>query len=376
MDPKDPRIQEYLKQNNKTPPGTGGKPKPEDYKSKVPEGHPQRRPIFKRRRGGVVLSREQVKEIKEGRKKLRKEMKARGIKSRQEFELTAGQMGLYFDSSKAFWLWLWGHRLGALLALLGLLIALMFFLSIVTQMRGHFTINLSDGMFREGFTLSETADFANPSTHLFATPAENVPCISIRQIPENVDSLDGSHNGVYFAYTFYARNEGDNTQDYVWSLNLNAEGKKLSVATWVMVFEDGKMRFYAKADENGQPEALPAKDDSTRGYPEMPLYDFAAEPERQYEVVGTKNDRNFYRLLPLPFESDSVVCSGTQENVAPMEVHKYTVVLWLEGDDPDCTDALIGGHLGLDLGLRLVSEDPQKQSIWEELWSELKFWDK
>ena len=376
MDPKDPRIQEYLKQNNKTPPGTGGKPKPEDYKSKVPEGHPQRRPIFKRRRGGVVLSREQVKEIKEGRKKLRKEMKARGIKSRQEFELTAGQMGLYFDSSKAFWLWLWGHRLGALLALLGLLIALMFFLSIVTQMRGHFTINLSDGMFREGFTLSETADFANPSTHLFATPAEDVPCISIRQIPENIDQQDGSHNGVYFAYTFYARNEGDNTQDYVWSLNLNAEGKKLSVATWAMVFEDGKMRFYAKADENGQPEALPAKDDSTRGYPEMPLYDFAAEPERQYEVVGTKNDRNYYRLLPIPFESDSVVCSGTQENVAPMEVHKYTVVLWLEGDDPDCTDALIGGHLGLDLGLRLVSEDPQKQSIWEEIWSELKFWDK
>lgn len=376
MDPKDPRIQEYLKQNNKTPPGTGGKPKPEDYKSKVPEGHPQRRPFFKRRRGGVVLSREQVKEIKEGRKKLRKEMKARGIKSRQEFELTAGQMGLYFDSSKAFWLWLWGHRLGALLALLGLLIALMFFLSIVTQMRGHFTINLSDGMFREGFTLSETADFANPSTHLFATPAEDVPCISIRQIPENIDQQDGSHNGVYFAYTFYARNEGDNTQDYVWSLNLNAEGKKLSVATWVMVFEDGKMRFYAKADENGQPEALPAKDDSTRGYPEMPLYAQAAEPERQYEVVGTKNGRNYYRLLPLPFESDSVVCSGTQENVAPMEVHKYTVVLWLEGDDPDCTDALIGGHLGLDLGLRLVSEDPQKQSIWEELWSELKFWDK
>lgn len=376
MDPKDPRIQEYLKQNNKTPPGTGGKPKPEDYKSKVPEGHPQRRPIFKRRRGGVVLSREQVKEIKEGRKKLRKEMKARGIKSRQEFELTAGQMGLYFDSSKAFWLWLWGHRLGALLALLGLLIALMFFLSIVTQMRGHFTINLSDGMFREGFTLSETADFANPSTHLFATPAEDVPCISIRQIPENIDQQDGSHNGVYFAYTFYARNEGNNTQDYVWSLNLNAEGKKLSVATWVMVFEDGKMRFYAKADKNGQPEALPAKDDSTRGYPEMPLYAQAAEPERQYEVVGTKNDRNYYRLLPLPFESDSVVCSGTQENVAPMEVHKYTVVLWLEGDDPDCTDALIGGHLGLDLGLRLVSEDPQKQSIWEELWSELKFWDK
>ena len=45
MDPKDPRIQEYLKQNNKTPPGMGEKPKPENYKAQAPEGHPQRRPI-------------------------------------------------------------------------------------------------------------------------------------------------------------------------------------------------------------------------------------------------------------------------------------------------------------------------------------------
>ena len=37
MDPKDPRIQEYLKQNNKTPPGMGEKPKPENYKAKAPE---------------------------------------------------------------------------------------------------------------------------------------------------------------------------------------------------------------------------------------------------------------------------------------------------------------------------------------------------
>ncbi|MBR6637425.1 MAG: hypothetical protein IKK96_01055, partial [Lachnospiraceae bacterium] len=48
----------------------------------------QRRLLFKKKRGGVVLTRDEVKAIKAGRKKLRKELKAKGIKSKKEFELT------------------------------------------------------------------------------------------------------------------------------------------------------------------------------------------------------------------------------------------------------------------------------------------------
>ena len=71
----------------------------------------RQRRIFKRRRAGVVLSREEVKAIKEGRKKLRREMRARGIKSRREFELVAGSLGLYFDKRRGFLLWFAGHWL-------------------------------------------------------------------------------------------------------------------------------------------------------------------------------------------------------------------------------------------------------------------------
>ena len=37
-----------------------------------------------------------------------------------------------------------------------------------------------------------------------------------------------------------------------------------------------------------------------------------------------------------------------------MDVHKYTVVIWLEGDDPDCTNDLIGAHIGLQMDFRLL----------------------
>ena len=53
----------------------------EDYilAAENPEGKKQRRPIFKRKRGNEVLTREQVKAIKKGRKILRKDLKKQGV---------------------------------------------------------------------------------------------------------------------------------------------------------------------------------------------------------------------------------------------------------------------------------------------------------
>lgn len=70
-------------------------------KDKISGGESRWPGPFKKRRGGVVLTKEEVKEIKAGRKKLRREMKAAGIRSRKEFELTASGVGLYFDKNRA-----------------------------------------------------------------------------------------------------------------------------------------------------------------------------------------------------------------------------------------------------------------------------------
>lgn len=341
---------------------------------------PQNSP-FKKKRAGVVLSRDEVRQIKDGRKKLRKELKARGIKSRDEFELTAGSLGLYFDKGGGFLLWLLhGRALWALLGALLLLLGAFFLMSLVSQMRGYFTINLSDGLFKEGFTLSPTKGFENPSVSLFCEPATDVPCVSFIQIDENVDQTDGQHNADYFAYTFYCRNEGESTVDYTWDLELTDEAQSLSTAAWVMVFEDGKMCFYAKAsNDTGAEEALPAFDDDTRGYLRPPLMDQALYPEKQYQVIREKNGITFYRLVPFRFAGDDLVTSGQQQSVEPMEVHKYTVVIWLEGDDPDANIERMGGHLGLAMQFRLVEEARDglgggKRSWWKTAWDNLKWW--
>ncbi|MBR5559102.1 MAG: hypothetical protein IKU72_02515 [Oscillospiraceae bacterium] len=343
-----------------------------------PEGeHPQRRFLFKKKRAGVELSREQVSAIKAGRKKLRKEMRARGLKSKRDFEATAASLGLYFDKARGLWAWLWRHGLGLLLGAFLLMLLVLFILSLVQYMRGRFTVHLSDEMFKEGFTLSETADFANPTTVLFAVPAEDVPCISVAQIGPEVDMIDGEHNENYFAYTFYIRNEGENTVDYKWELSINQETQNLSSATWVALYEDGNLILYAEENkETGDIEALPPFYDDTRGYMAVPLLE--QDNPDQLEVVATQGRFTYYRILPEAFASENVVTRREMQEVDPMEAHKYTVVMWIEGDDPDCTDDLIDGTMGVQMDFRLTHEEQEEEEghgfgvRWKKFWDRVR----
>lgn len=337
----------------------------------------KQRRLFKKRRAGIVLSREDVEQIREGRKELRLEMWKQGIRSKKEFELTASSLGLYFDKNRFWGLLLWlfhGRGLWALLGALAMLMLALFLFSLVSQLQGHFTINLTGGMFREGFTLSETKGFESTTTRLLAEPAADVPCISVVDIAEDTPLVDGKYEGQnYFAYTFYLRNEGESTVGYVWDLSINSESQSLSDAAWFMVFEDDVMQVFAEAGQDGKAEALPAFGDDTRGYRERPFAEYAQNPEKLYQEVRTTSSGTYYRMVPKVFETDARVTSGEVTEVEPMEVHKYTVVIWLEGDDPDCTDDKIGGHLGVDMSFRLNSE-PEEDSGKRDIWDNLKYW--
>lgn len=326
--------------------------------------------IFKKKRGGILLDKEEIKYIKSERKKLRKQMKEQGLKKREDFELTAASLGLYFDKSRGGLL-LWWLKGKALWALLGALLALLFALflaSKVTQMRGHFTINLSNDLMKMGFLLSETEDFENPLPQLLSNPVEGVPCISISSLPKDIDDIDGDHSDRYFAYTFYLKNESEVAVDYDYELSINSESLDLSKATWMMVFHNGKMQFYAEKSYNGGIETIPSRNVTDRGYPNIWLRDVAYNID-QFELVGSRGNFDYYRIVPISFESDEIVTSGTRTDMDENEIDKFTIVAWLEGDDPDCTDELIDGHLGLEMNFKLKNENNYKEEmdVWEEI---------
>lgn len=343
--------------------------------------------LFKKYRGGIELTKSEIKEIKVERKKLRKQMKAQGLKNKRDFEVTASSLGLYFDKKKRFGFLWWlfhGRALWALAGATALLLTVIYLASIVTQMRGHFTINMSTDMFRNGFVISETEDFQNPTNQLFSDPVEDAPDLSFASIPADVDDFEGNYDDDrFFAYTFFLRNEGEDTVDYYYELMINSESQNVSDAAWIMIFEDGKMKFYAKPKENGDPEVIPDYSVNNKGYPNPVLLDKAAESD-QFQFMASRGGRNYYRIVPVGFFSEDTIESKVRNDIEPMQVHKYTVVIWLEGDDPECTNDLIGGHLGLEMNFQLIDEyeADQTQDIWkkiqyivEDLTKKLRFWE-
>ena len=446
-----------------------------------PIGKRQWRIIFRRKRSKEVLTREQVTAIKRGRRVLRKEMKLMGLKRREDFEVTAHGLGLYFDKNRLLapiLLWFQGASLATkILATTAVLTTLVtvtqpvieyiteylrtYVTKTVTDLdyldKDRFTITVTDEMQKKGFELSETADFAAPQEHLIAAPVLEIPCVSIASIPYDVDEFPNNTAKEFLTYTFYCRyinkdaekdsieNLDNYAMDYQWGLRLHQEGlntstytddpaavteedptgPQVSDAIWVMVFQDGEAILCAKEelDENGEvliPMIPTTQDvetkrvafrDRTMEYINQGLsridsrlnvdnlykLDTLYSSQAQVDSIQAQIDAYFdaegiQNLTRLILRTENwrdhynVVAQGSAENYCYYQVeaekyhdpeedllvertrtgmlpwidgkneeyHKYTVVIWLEGDDPQCTNDLMDGYISLNFQIKEV----------------------
>ncbi len=313
------------------------------------------------------LTRKEKKEIRIKRRALRKDLRKRGIKSREEFEIIARQLGLVYGDKDKPWVLPWWWRLGKFFAGLGLkgwlgvLGALFLFMTavfgyaVLSNQKGNFTISINGDLLRLGFDLSDTEDFANPKVRLKSDILHEVNATSIEDLPDNLDDGEGSHNlDNVVVYTYWIRNAGEETVDYDWYLVLNSVTKQLNDAVWLMVFDEGKQTVYsAPIAETGEAEHL-------SGYDSPPLYAQAANPDEQYY----KNEDGAWGIKTTPYLQERLVGMGTVEDFKPGDKHKYTVAIWVEGDDPECTNDIMGAHAGYAMKFTLKGDD---ENIFDDL---------
>lgn len=158
-------------------------------------------------------------------------------------------------------------------------------------------------------SLSETPDFDRPVTSLGADGIDNMTNISVDWLPDDLDTVDGSHNGDhYIAYTFYLKNTGDLTCNVTETFEIESAVKGADSAIRIRLYKNGEMITYAKLGADGEPEE------------------------------GT-----------VPFESDTVAFSAVNEDFKEKDIIKYTLVIWLEGDDPECLDNIKGGNVRMSM---------------------------
>jgi len=64
------------------------------------------------------------------------------------------------------------------------------------------------------------------------------------------------------------------------------------------------------------------------------------------------------------FKSKDVVCSYHEENFLVGNVDRYTIVIWMEGDDPECVDSIIGGSVQFSMHIDSDTDD-NTSLVWK-----------
>ena len=182
---------------------------------------------------------------------------------------------------------------------------------------GSFTVRINKyDMVKQGLTLSETPEYDKATAVLNADIVYDMTNISGNDIPPNVDKINGSHNGDnYIAYTFYLINSGDDTLTYTGEMTIENVTKSVDEAIRVAVYKNGVKTVYGKTKSSGG---------------------------------GKESD------CDSEFLSSSLVMKTTTEGFEPKSKDKYTVVIWLEGNDPDCVDDIIGGTMKLGMDFKIT----------------------
>ncbi len=216
----------------------------------------------------------------------------------------------------------------ALLLLLLLLVILTFayFVLNVVYNEGHFTISMDKNTYlRSNLVMYESMNDRSSVIKLSAEKIAFMDNISIKWLPDNINKAEGgNHNGEnYIAYTFYLENKGEENINYWYSVIIDDVIKNVDDAVRIMIFLDDEKTVYAKKNS------------------------VTNQPEKD-----TK---------PFANEKDGTIILEKREKMIPGKIDKVTIVIWLEGDDPECVNAILGGEMKMHMNI--IEEHVEEKSV-------------
>lgn len=208
-----------------------------------------------------------------------------------------------------------------ILIILILLLLLAYFVVGIIYNSGNFSITLDKNLyFDKGLIVYDDDTYKVYRTELYAEVPKTFDNIYYKWLPNDLNNHEGgSHNGDnYFAYTFYIENTGEQKSDYWTELIIDDVIKNVDDAVRIRVYRDGQSITYAKMASNG-----------------------TAEPDT------------------VPFESGNLIVREHIIDFIPGSISKYTIVLWIEGSDPECTDNILGGEFKVHMDFK--SENTEEE---------------
>ncbi len=212
-------------------------------------------------------------------------------------------------------------RYAIILSSLLAILLVMYIISMLLTQWGDLVITIGDLGDDSGKTimLSESASFDDAAIKLNGGAVKDVTNITKAWLPKGLDKeKDGQHNGEnYLAYTFYLKNTGTKDLEYNTTMTITGVSKSADEAIRIQIYKNGKESTYAKGSYR---DRKIAETDATKWVDTD-------------DVLKTK---------------DSPLKAGS--------VDKFTVVMWIEGNDPECVDAIRGGTIRSQMVFDVVSD--------------------
>ena len=195
---------------------------------------------------------------------------------------------------------------------MSLLVLLLFFsilylILYVVNSNGYFTIKLDKNLKAERhILLSSDSEFSAETVEIKVKGLEYMDNITEGWIPFDELTSKESDNSQddYIAYTFFVKNDGNEEVSYKTKIVVESVIKNVDEAVRVALYTNGERKLYAKKAKDGK-----------------------EEPNT------------------ISFISNHLIMQQDRDNIKPGQIDKYTVVVWLEGKDPECVDDIIGGEM-------------------------------
>lgn len=204
-----------------------------------------------------------------------------------------------------------------------LFLIIIYFILRVFLETGDFTISLDQEFAKsEGIIMYENSSNKVDRRILKAQKVEFMDNISVKWLPQDIDKTgEGAHNGDnYLAYTFYLENKGAETVNYWYEVKIDEVIKNVDEAVRIAIYRNGERTIYAKPNSRtGE-----AEDGTTKFY------------------------------------SASSVCVEPRRDFKPGDIDRFTIVIFIEGDDPECQDNLIGGEMKMHMDITQERIDQKK----------------
>lgn len=210
--------------------------------------------------------------------------------------------------------------------IMALFLIIIYFILRVFLETGDFTISLDQEFAKsEGIIMYENSSNKIDRRILKAQKVEFMDNISVKWLPQDIDKTgEGAHNGDnYLAYTFYLENKGAETVNYWYEVKIDEVIKNVDEAVRIAIYRNGERTIYAKPNSRtGE-----AEDGTTKFY------------------------------------SASSVCVEPRRDFKPGDIDRFTIVIFIEGDDPECQDNLIGGEMKMHMDITQERIDQKKDKI-------------